>query len=370
VFPTTSSLLIAKENAVFAYDPDEGNMSAIPLEGDSMMLTQFKSYFVAVTKEDVSRSSLASSPASAMPKQNLSVCLAYPQMRCFAYTGQFIDVTHVFGGFGGLFVLSRGAGESNTVLFELREKELSQQLEILIGKNMFEWAAELALRNGAPAEKVAEIYRQHGDRQFEKRAYDQALAVYMKTVDLGLPLEPSYIVEQYLDAQRIGHVAKYLKRLHERNMAEREHTALLLKCYTKLKDFSTLEEFLENTPVTQYDPATAIGVLEAAGYYGLAAAISQKVHMNEHYVRISLEHFKTYKQTVDFLRSLPRPEASKILLEHGRPLMRNAPKETIELTQELCGLRGGGGMPAEDALHIDEFLPMFGGPTSAGMVSA
>ena len=25
---------------------------------------------------------------------------------------------------------------------------------------------------------------------------------------------------RYLDAQRIGHVAKYLKRLHEKNMAE------------------------------------------------------------------------------------------------------------------------------------------------------
>ena len=30
----------------------------------------------------------------------------------------------------------------------------------------------------------------------------QALSVYVKTVELGLPLEPSYVVERYLDAQR------------------------------------------------------------------------------------------------------------------------------------------------------------------------
>ena len=30
----------------------------------------------------------------------------------------------------------------------------------------------------------------------------KALQIYSKTVELGLPLEPSYVVERYLDAQR------------------------------------------------------------------------------------------------------------------------------------------------------------------------
>mmetsp|Transcript_806 Transcript_806/g.1205 ORF Transcript_806/g.1205 Transcript_806/m.1205 type:complete len:952 (-) Transcript_806:33-2888(-) len=363
-FPTISALFVAKGDAIFAYDPDEGNMSAVPLEGDKMILTQFKSYFVAVTCEGglsaPARGSVAASP-SVMPKQNVIVCLAYPHMRFIAYQGQFTDVTHVFSGLGSIFVLSRGGADSNTVLFELCEKDLSEQLDILVKKRMFEWAAEIALRSNASSENIADIYRQHGDALFEKRAYDQALAVYTKTVDLGLPLEPSYIVERYLDAQRIGHVAQYLKRLHECNMAEREHTALLLKCYTKLKDFSTLEEFLETTPVSQYDPSTAIGVLEAAGYYGLAGAIAQKVNQHDDWVRISLEHFKIYPQTVNFLRSLPRPEASKILLDYGRVLMRHAPKETIELVQELCGLSSGNVPcePPQDGPHVDDFLPIF-----------
>eukprot|EP00971_Amphidinium_carterae_P244792 4860267-Amphidinium_carterae.1 len=130
---------------------------------------------------------------------------------------------------GNLYVISHGsAADSNTVIFELKEKEMSDQIGILVNERMFEWAAAVGLRDSASSETVADIYRQHGDALFDKQSYDQALAVYGKTIELGLPLEPSYIVEKYLDAQRIGHVAKYLKKLHEHNMAEREHTALLL----------------------------------------------------------------------------------------------------------------------------------------------
>lgn len=361
VFPITNALLVAKGDAIFAYDPDEGNMSAMPLEGDKVILQQFKSYFVSVTSESgQGAGNFVPATHSTMPKQNVIVCLAYPHMRFIAYSSQFTDVTHIVTGMGSIFVLSRGGADGNTVLFELREKELSERLDILVKKRMFEWAAEVGLQGAAAPETIADIYRQHGDALFEKRGYDQALAVYTKTVDLGLPLEPSYIVERYLDAQRIGHVAKYLKKLHECDIAEREHTALLLKCYTKLKDFSTLEEFLETTPVTQYDPATAIEVLESAGYYGLASAVAQKVERREDYVRISLEHFKSYTKIVDYLQSLPKPEASKLLLEHGRQLLKHCPRDTIELVQHLCGMKGGGQeVPPVDGPRVDEFLPIF-----------
>lgn len=377
VFPTVNALLVARSEAVFAYDPDEGNMSAMPLEGDKVLLMRFRSYFTSVTTEGGPGALVAgmgtSSPSS-MPKQNVTVMLAYPHMRFIAYSAQFTDVTHVVPALGVIFVLSRGGADGNTVLFELREKSLTEQLDILVKKRMFEWAAEIALQGGAPPETTADIYRMHGDSFFEKRAYDQALAVYMKTVDLGLPLEPSYVVERYLEAQRIGHVAQYLKKLHEKNLAEREHTALLLKCYTKLKDTSTLDEFLERTPVSQYDPATAIEVLESAGYYGLAAAIAQKEEVGRHedYVRISLEHFKSYNKTVEYIRALPKADASKMLLDHGRVLMRHAPRETVDLIRDVCDLRAepqepwraalvrvGGGASSSSVPRVQELLPAF-----------
>ncbi|CAK0852134.1 unnamed protein product, partial [Prorocentrum cordatum] len=350
---------------------EEGNMSAMPLEGEKMLLTRFGPYFVAVTAEGAPGGlggTVASSP-SAMPKQNVVVCRDCmsaqnrTSMRFIAYTGQFTDIIHVTEGMGSIFVLSRGGADGNTLLFELREKALPEQLDILLKKRMFEWAAEVAIQGGSPGETVADIYRQHGDALFEKRAYDQALVVYAKTIGLGLPLEPSYVVERYLDAQRIGHVARYLKALHKEKLAEREHTALLLKCYTKLKDFSALEEFLETTPPSQYDPGTAIEVLEGAGYYGLAADIAQKAGRHEEFVQISLEHFKGYAQTVDFLRTLRKKEAGKILLQHGRLLMRHAPEQTVEVVRDVCGLGDGGpraeGSEDDPPPPVDELLPVF-----------
>jgi len=154
-----------------------------------------------------------------------------------------------------------------------------------------------------------------------------------------------------------------LKRLHEKNMAEREHTALLLKCYTKLKDFSTLEEFLEKTPVTQYDAATAIDVLEAASYFGLATAIAQRVGRHEDYVRISLEQSQSYSKIVEFLRTLPRKNAGSILVEHGRLLMAKTPRETVDLVRHLCRLKqdDGSGNAEDEAVKVDELLPVFVG---------
>ena len=47
--------------------------------------------------------------------------------------------------------------------------------DVLVKKRMFEWAAEVALSSKAAPEITSEIYRQHGDALFEKRAYDQAI---------------------------------------------------------------------------------------------------------------------------------------------------------------------------------------------------
>lgn len=381
VFPTVNAMLVARSACVYAYDPEEGNMSAMPLEGDKVLLMHFKSYFATVTTDGGSGAGAASesggsfvAPASfgssaslsTAPKQTLTVMLAYPHMRFIAYSAQFTDVTHVVHALGGIFVVSRGGADSSTVLFELREKSLPEQLEILVQKRMFEWAAEIALQGGAPPETTAEIYRMHGDSFFEKRAYDQALAVYMKTVDLGLPLEPSYVVERYLEAQRVAHVAQYLKKLHEKSLAEREHTALLVKCYTKLKDTSMLDMFLEQTPVDQYDPGVAIEVLEAAGYYGLAAAVAQKPEVGRHedYIRIALEHFKSYSKAVECIRGLPKEHAGKMLLEHGRVLMRHAPREMLQLVRDVCGLGSTVYSPprgsAASALpRVQDMLPVF-----------
>ena len=51
-------------------------------------------------------------------------------------------------------------------------------------------------------------------------------------------------MSQFLDAQKIHNLTKYLQALHKSQLATEEHTTLLLNCYTKLKDVSKLDEFI------------------------------------------------------------------------------------------------------------------------------
>ena len=57
-------------------------------------------------------------------------------------------------------------------------------------------------------------------------------------------IEPSYVIRKFLDAQRMPQLASYLEALHNRGMANSEHTTLLINCYTKLKEREKLRQFV------------------------------------------------------------------------------------------------------------------------------
>ena len=63
-------------------------------------------------------------------------------------------------------------------------------------------------------------------------------------VPISITCSVCYIMSQFLDAQKIHNLTKYLQALHKSQLATEEHTTLLLNCYTKLKDVSKLDEFI------------------------------------------------------------------------------------------------------------------------------
>ena len=72
---------------------------------------------------------------------------------------------------------------------------------------------------------------------------DNATAIdnYIKTIG---HLEPSYVIKRFLDAHKINFLTAYLQALHQKGLANEDHTTLLLNCYTKLKDQNKLDEFI------------------------------------------------------------------------------------------------------------------------------
>lgn len=107
-------------------------------------------------------------------------------------------------------------------------------------KKLYSVAINLAVGSLDPA-AIIEIYKKYGDYLYGQKEYDSAMAQYLKTIG---GLEPSYVIQRFLNSQQIHNLTLFLQALHERNKATPDHTTLLLNCYTKLKDENKINEFI------------------------------------------------------------------------------------------------------------------------------
>eukprot|EP00922_Rhytidocystis_sp_ex-Travisia-forbesii_P035960 GHVS01053362.1.p1 GENE.GHVS01053362.1~~GHVS01053362.1.p1 ORF type:complete len:1031 (-),score=90.11 GHVS01053362.1:186-3278(-) len=339
VVPSTGLLLVLRDQAIFSFHHLQGNLSALPCEGVGVSLSTHMSYLIAVTKdEDTDRNN---------KNQVLTICSTLPEARFVAFGGSFQQPQYAVSAMGCVYVVTKEQGKN--VIYELEEKTIAERLDVFIRKRLFEWAAEAARQEDQPVEVVQEIYRVQADWLYEKRSYEQAMHVYCKTIGY---VEPSYIIERYLEAQRLRHLTVYLQRLHEENAAGRDHTVLLLKCYTKLKEVDKLEEFLQSAANRQYDLAAAVGECRKAGYSKIAADIALRQQHHELYVAILMEDYKAYDKALAHLQSLQTPVACAIMLKYGRPLLKHVPQGTIELINSII---------QEDKPNVDVFIPLFTG---------
>ena len=120
---------------------------------------------------------------------------------------------------------------------------------------------------------------------------------YLQTIDKNSTIEPSYVIRRFLDAQKIKNLTEYLARLHRYGQPTSDHTTLLLNCYTKLKDSSKLNEFINidennnSSKANQYnfDVSTAIRVCREAGLLQHARSLAKQNNEHQIYLDILLE---------------------------------------------------------------------------------
>ncbi|CEH17819.1 Vacuolar assembly/sorting protein PEP5/VPS11 [Ceraceosorus bombacis] len=276
---------------------------------------------------------------------------------------------------GNIAVLS-----DDGTLTRLEEKGLQAKLEMLFRKSLYLLAINVAKSHrakrpvlgndshpavvrtseGQPDDQLlGEIYRRYGDHLYAKGDYDGAMAQFVKTIGLGT--QPSYIIRQFLDAQRIAHLTTYLQELHARGQANSDHTTLLLNCYTKLKDVASLDRFIKR-PVTRkqpgqddtgddvfhesdvdqdrdelpFDLATAMQVCRQAGYHGHAAYLAKRYHRHEEYLQIQLDDVQDYDEALTYLRTLSPQDLEMHLQRVGKKLLAKRTTATTDLLIELC----------------------------------
>ncbi|KAJ0982171.1 hypothetical protein J5N97_010426 [Dioscorea zingiberensis] len=252
---------------------------------------------------------------------------------CWAFEGEkkFIEVSHMLSKWGYIIFIM-----NDKRILCIGEKDMESKLDMLFKKTLYTVAINLVQSQQADAAASAEVLRKYGDHLYGKQDYDEAMSQYIHTIG---HLEPSYVIQKFLDAQRIYNLTNYLEKLHEGGLASKDHTTLLLNCYTKLKDVEKLNKFIKGDDSVgdhKFDVETAIRVCRTAGYHEHAMYVAKKAERHEWYLKILLEDLGRYQEALEYISSLEPNQAGVTVKEYGKILVEHRPVETINILMRLC----------------------------------
>ncbi|KAF8414230.1 hypothetical protein HHK36_002230 [Tetracentron sinense] len=315
-----SELIIGRPEAVYFYEVD-GRGPCWAFDGEKKFLGWFRGYLLCVIAD---------------PRNGKNTFNVYDlKNRLIAHNLVVREVSHMLCEWGNIILIM-----SDKSALCIGEKDMESKLDMLFKKNLYTVAINLVQSQQADAAATAEVLRKYGDHLYGKQDYEEAMAQYIHTIG---HLEPSYVIQKFLDAQRIYSLTNYLEKLHEKGLASKDHTTLLLNCYTKLKDVEKLNVFIKSEDGIgehKFDVETAIRVCRAAGYHEHAMYVAKKAGKHEWYLKILLEDLDRYQEALEYISSLEPSQVGVTMKEYGKILVEHKPRETIEILLRLCAEEG------------------------------
>ncbi|KAJ0054325.1 hypothetical protein Pint_01859 [Pistacia integerrima] len=311
-----SELIIGRPEAVYFYDVD-GRGPCWAFEGEKRFLGWFRGYLLCVIADQ---------------RNDKNIFNVYDlKNRLIAHSLVVKKVSHMLCEWGNIILIL-----ADKSVLCIGEKDMESKLDMLFKKNLYTVAINLVQSQQADPAATSEVLRKYGDHLYSKQDYDEAMAQYINTIG---HLEPSYVIQKFLDAQRIYNLTNYLEKLHEKGLASKDHTTLLLNCYTKLKDVEKLNLFIKSEDGVgehKFDVETAIRVCRAANYHEHAMYVAKKAGRHELYLKILLEDLGRYDEALQYITSLEPSQAGVTVKDYGKILIEHKPVETIDILMTLC----------------------------------
>ncbi|KAK4776322.1 hypothetical protein SAY86_005010 [Trapa natans] len=311
-----AELIIGRPEAVYFYEVD-GRGPCWAFDGEKKFIGWFRGYLLCVVADQ---------------RNGRNTFNVYDlKNHLIAHSSVVKEVSHLLCEWGSVILIMT----DKTVLC-IGEKDMESKLDMLFKKNLYTVAINLVQSQQADASATAEVLRKYGDHLYSKQDYDEAMAQYILTIGY---LEPSYVIQKFLDAQRIYNLTNYLEKLHEKGLASKDHTTLLLNCYTKLKDVEKLNVFIKGDDSVgehKFDVETAIRVCRAANYHEHAMYVAKKAGRHEWYLKILLEDLGRYDEAIQYISSLEPSQAGVTVEEYGKILVEHRAVDTIDILMKLC----------------------------------
>ncbi|GAU39905.1 hypothetical protein TSUD_04970 [Trifolium subterraneum] len=311
-----SEFIIGRPEAVYFYEVD-GRGPCWAFEGEKKLVGWFRGYLLCVIADQRTG------------KHTFNIYDL--KNRLIAHSALVKEVSHMLYEWGNIILIMT---DKSTLC--IGEKDMESKLDMLFKKNLYTVAINLVQTQQADAAATSEVLRKYGDHLYSKQDYDEAMAQYINTIG---QLEPSYVIQKFLDAQRIYNLTNYLEKLHEKGLASKDHTTLLLNCYTKLKDVEKLNLFIrseDSIGELKFDVETAIRVCRSANYHEHAMYVAKKAGRHEWYLKILLEDLGNYEEALEYISSLESSQAGMTIKEYGKILIEHKPSETIQILIRLC----------------------------------
>lgn len=433
-------LVVFREEGLYCYDPVNGNCSALPTNyGSPIILSTFKNYLVLVSSPlSISSEYFSSGSREQVEEVNatlcdVTICSYLPELRCICYTGEFKNVSHIVKGLNMLFVLCSGnhtisssvssvgrrhilespvlerkqamrgnilsssnqsscasGGVSNTfiantnitvpnLLFHLEELNLFERIQILISKNLYEWALILAKNENVSSSIYSQIQRAYGDWLCNVRNdYSGALASYIDCLD-SFSGDTSHVVHNFLQANRLDEAITYLKECvlisrrkessksggvisltnseDSRFSVGKDHIILLYRLFAQLDRMDDIFEFLQQgrnfrEEVDSFEVETAIDMCRNYSKFEMAGRIAEMFQLHDKYMQIQLEDRRSPTEALEYLEdiNLDEPKKLSLILKYGPVLIKKIQKQTTRFIKNLV---------INNNMPIDVFLPIF-----------
>lgn len=235
-------------------------------------------------------------------------------------------------------------------VYQLSEMDHKMKVQMLVQKKMFNEALSIAKTESFPADIQAEISKEHADLLYtKKKDYDSAIELYIKTIGY---LNPSYVIQRYIEVQQLSNLIKYLERLilspagslsesaFNQKDYHKDYTTLLLNCYVKMDETHKIKELIERLDEEQpqmFDIDTAIEVCrQQSKTLHLAELLASKIKdKNELLVQIKIYNRGDYESALQTIVSRISNLKDRVLC-----LQRYAPK-FLKTKQESAGKDSG-----------------------------
>ncbi|KAI5958666.1 vps11 [Candida theae] len=237
------------------------------------------------------------------------------------------------------------------VLYRLYEKPINQQIELVLQRELFSVAFNLAKQSKLSSDVLLRIQTLHADHLFDEQKYDEAMDVYISCLGLfkneaadavnSISNEDRddfimNVITKFKEAINTANMVKFLERLYAMTLASVDHITLLLCCLCKLKNLDQIDSFIDeldlsNAKLQELNFPLIINLFKECGFYNQVLRLLYKLNQPNLIVEIQLNDLSKPKLALSYMKTLKIDDLLLILIDQSKKLLDSCPIETTEL---------------------------------------